>query len=116
MLIDTTVWVDHLRRGDAVLVGQLEDMQVSIHPFVVGELACGRMKHRDRVLSAIDHLPTLPVSDHAEVLEFVEAHQLMGRGLGWVDMHLLASASSAGEKLLTRDRRLRAAAEEIGLT
>jgi predicted nucleic acid-binding protein len=116
MLVDTTVWVDHLRRGDAVLVGLLEDMQVSVHPFVVGELACGRMKHRDHVLTAIDHLPTLPVSDHAEVLEFVEAHQLMGRGLGWVDMHLLASASSAGEKLLTRDRRLRAAAEQIGLT
>lgn len=90
-------------------------MQVSVQPFIVGELACGRMKHRDRVLTAIGHLPTLPVSEHAQVLEFVEAHQLMGRGLGWVDMRLLASARSAGEKLLTRDRRLNAVAAEIGL-
>jgi predicted nucleic acid-binding protein len=115
MLVDTTVWVDHLRRGDAVVVDLLEHLQVTVHPFVVGELACGHIRNRPAVLAALGRLPAVPVMGHADVLAFIEANKLMGRGLGWVDVNLLVSADAAGEKLLTRDRRLRDAAESLGL-
>ena len=115
MLDDTTGWVDHLRRGDAVLVGPLEHLQVTVHPFIVGELACGHMMNRSAVLAALSRLPTVPVIGHDDVLEFLEINKLMGRGLGWVDVHLLVSATAAGEKLLTKDRRLKGTAESLGL-
>jgi predicted nucleic acid-binding protein len=115
MLVDTTVWVDHLRRGDSVLVGLLEHSQVAVHPFVVGELSCGHIRHRPALLTALGRLPTVPVLEHDDVLAFLETNKLAGRGLGWIDVHLLASAATAGEKLLTRDRRLRGAAETLGL-
>jgi predicted nucleic acid-binding protein len=115
MLVDTTVWVDHLRRGDAVLASLLEHLQVTVHPFVVGEIACGHLKNRRTVVAALRRLPAVPVIAHDEVLKFLEDNKLMGRGLGWVDVHLLVSAMAAGESLLTRDRRLKAAAETFGL-
>jgi predicted nucleic acid-binding protein len=115
MLVDTTVWVDHLRRGDEVLVGLLEHLQVTVHPFVVGELACGHIRNRPAVLAALSRLPAVPVIEHAGVLSFIVVNRLMGRGLGWVDVNLLVSADAAGEKLLTRDRRLKGAAESLGL-
>ena len=93
----------------------LEQIQVAVHPFVVGELACGHLADRTDVLESLQALPTLPVVRHADVIDFVDHHQLMGRGLGWVDMHLLASASVSGERLWTRDRRLHAAASDLGL-
>jgi predicted nucleic acid-binding protein len=116
MLVDTAVWVDHLRRGDEALVGLLEQSQVSVHPFVIGELACGHLADREMVLEALHTLPMVPVVDHADVIDFVGRQQLMGRGLGWIDMHLLAAASAAGERLMTPDRRLHEAARELGLT
>ena len=115
MLVDTTVWVDHLRRGDSILVGLLQHLQVTMHPFIVGELACGHLKNRPAVLAALCRLPAVPVMEHADVLEFLENKELVGGGLGWVDVHLLVSAEAAGEKLLTRDRRLKDAAESLGL-
>lgn len=115
MLVDTAVWVDHLRGGDPVLIELLEQSRVSMHPFVVGEVACGNLTHRAAVLESMEPLPMLPVVGHSDVLSFVQVHRLAGRGLGWVDVHLLASASVTDEVLLTRDRRLRAAAEELGL-
>jgi predicted nucleic acid-binding protein len=115
MLVDTAVWIDHLRRSDPILVGLLEHMQVTVHPFIVGEVACGHLANRAEVLDALEALPKAPVVAHSAVLAFVERHALMGRGLGWVDMHLLASASASGEKILTRDRRLQVAARELGL-
>jgi predicted nucleic acid-binding protein len=105
VLVDTAVWVDHL----------LEQARVSVHPFVVGEVACGNLTQRAAVLDSMEALPMLPVIRHSDVLSFVREHRLAGRGLGWIDMHLLASASVADEGLLTRDRRLHAAAEELGL-
>lgn len=115
MLVDTAVWIDHLRGGDPVLVELLEQARVSVHPFIVGEVACGNLTQRAAVLDSMEALPMLPVVGHSDVMNFVQQHRLSGRGLGWIDVHLLASASAAEEVLLTRDRRLHAAAEEMGL-
>lgn len=106
MLVDTSVWVDHLRRRNATLVGLLEQAQVWTHAFVIGELACGNLAQRDKLLSALAALPHAPVAIHDEVLAFLESHRLMGRGLGWVDVHLLASAKLAKLPFWTLDKRL----------
>src|SRR5688572_22729763 len=115
MLVDTSVWVDHLRRRNTALVDLLEQSQVWTHPFVIGELACGNLARRATVLGSLAELPHVPAADHAEVLAFVEARQLMGRGLGWIDMHLLASATLAKLPFWTVDKRLAAVARELGL-
>ena len=115
MLVDTSVWVDHLRRRNAVLVELLEQTRVWIHPFVIGELACGNLARRAVLLSSLGELPHVPMASHAEVLSFVEARRLAERGLGWIDMHLLASATLAKLAFWTVDRRLAAVAQELGL-
>ena len=115
MLVDTSVWVDHLRRRNATLVALLEQTQVWTHSFVVGELACGNLAQRDKVLSALSALPRAPVCSHDEALAFLESHRLMGRGLGWVDMHLLASAKLAKLPFWTLDKRLAAVATALQL-
>ncbi len=115
MLVDTSVWVDHLRRRNARLASGLESMPVVTHPFVIGELSCGQLAQRSDVLGFLNALPTLPLADHEEVVEFVAAHRLYGRGLGWVDMHLLAAARLAQVPIWTLDKRLAVAAGEMGL-
>jgi hypothetical protein len=113
MLVDTSVWVDHLRRRNAALVALLEQTQVWTHAFVVGELACGNLAQRDKVLTALTALPHVPLAGHDEVLAFLEGHRLMGRGLGWVDVHLLASARLARLPFWTLDKRLAAVATDL---
>ncbi len=115
ILVDTSVWVDHLRRGNDALAALLREEQVLIHPFVAGELACGQLRRRREVLELLDRLPAAPLASHAETLAFVEGRRLMGRGLGWVDVHLLASASLAGGPLWTLDRSLAGAAGVLNL-
>lgn len=115
ILVDTSVWVDHLRVADRQLAGMLLEGSVLCHPFVVGELACGALNRRDEILGLLRDLPQAPIVEHDEVLAFVEAHTLMGSGLGWVDVHLLASATLAREPFLTRDRRLAQAARRLGV-
>ena len=116
ILVDTSVWVDHLRRGESGLAELLNSAQVTTHPFVIGELACGNLKNRRAVLSLLQHLPQAPVATDAEVLLFIEQHRLMGRGIGYVDAHLLAATSlSRSERLWTRDRRLAAKARDLSL-
>lgn len=110
MLVDTSVWVDHLRRGNSDLASRLQGGEVLGHPFVVGELACGHLNRRREILALLRALPHVPIATHDEVLEFVEAGRLMGRGLGWIDVHLLASARLAGTVLWTLDKRLAAVA------
>jgi predicted nucleic acid-binding protein len=110
LLVDTSVWIEHLRRGSAALVECLEAGNVWTHPFIIGELACGNLRNRDEVLGLLTRLPQAPVAGHTEVLELVEARRLMGRGLGWIDMHLLASSLLAGVPLWTLDKPLAAAA------
>ena len=116
MLVDTSVWIDHFRRSDPALVSLLNRGEVECHPFIVGELACGSLHRRSEVLSLLQSLPQVPVGSHDEVLGFVDRHRLMGRGIGWIDTHLLASASLAGSLLWTRDRRLLDVTRKLGLS
>ena len=115
MLVDTSVWIDHLRHGDSELAAALEAGQVDMHPFVVGELACGNLRARTEVLGLLLALPPIAVATDNEVLFFIDEHKLMGRGIGYVDAHLLTSARLGGAMLWTRDKRLHATAAELGL-
>jgi len=110
VLVDTSVWVDHLRRGSHDLTALLSAAEVACHPFVVGELACGNLKNRSEILSLLQSLPSVPEVANEELLRFVERHRLMGRGLGLIDAHLLAAAKLATIPLWTLDKRLREAA------
>lgn len=114
-LVDTSVWIDFLRCGRADLAARLADGAVACHPFVLGELACGTLRNRAEILGLLRALPTAAVAANDEVLAFIELHELQGRGLGWVDMHLLASARLEGVPLWTLDRKLAAAADELGV-
>ena len=116
MLVDTSVWVDHFRQADAALSALLIRGEVECHPFVIGELACGTLHRRKEVLSLLQRLPQVPLGSHNEVLTFVERHGLMGRGIGWIDAHLLASTSLARSLLWTRDRRLAQSARTLTLS
>lgn len=115
ILVDTSVWIDHLRHGDAELTAALQAGQVDMHPFVVGELACGSLRARAEVLGLLQALPQLPMATDKEVLFFMDTHALMGRGIGYVDMHLLAAVQLGAKRLWTRDKRLHAIAAELGL-
>jgi len=116
ILVDTSVWVDHLRKGAPGLVAALDRGDVLIHPFVLGELACGNLKNRREVLRLLGDLPLAPIAEEREALEFIERRALMGRGIGYIDVHLLASvALGHGASLWTRDRRLAAVAADLKL-
>ena len=115
ILVDTSVWVDHLRSGDAQLADLLERGAVLMHPFVVGEIACGSLTDRSSILELLEDLPAAVVAEREEVLAFIERHVLHGKGIGYVDVHLLASVVlTEGASLWTRDKRLRIAAEDLG--
>lgn len=114
-LVDTSVWVDHFRRSNARLAALLLDGQVRCHAFVAGELACGSLNRRREVLDLLHELPRAATLPDDEVMAFLELHALMNRGLGWVDVHLLASAFVSRSRLWTLDRRLATAAERIGV-
>jgi predicted nucleic acid-binding protein len=113
VLVDTSIWVDHLRRGLPELVAQLHAGTVVCHPFVLGELACGNLKNRREILELLGTLCTCPFATHEEALDFIESNHLMGLGLGYVDVHLLACARLSGLSLWTRDRALKSAATRL---
>lgn len=116
ILVDSSVWVDHLRQGDATLARMLDHERVLAHPFVVGELALGSLRQRESILAALQDLPHATVASDTEVLSLIEREALYGRGIGYVDAHLLASARlTAGGSLWTRDKRLHAVAARLGL-
>ena len=116
ILVDTSVWIDHLRAGEPRLAALLERGRVLMHPFVVGELACGDLRRRVEVLRCLRELPRVPVAGDDEALGFIEAHRLMGKGIGWIDVHLLAAVALApGARLWTRDRRLAGVARALGV-
>ncbi len=115
ILVDTSVWVEHLRHGLPRLATFLQEGEVLIHPWVIGELACGTLRNRSEVLELLQGLPTATVASDAEVLLLIERDRLMGRGIGYVDAHLLASARLNHCRLWTQDRRLAAVTEEQDL-
>ena len=116
VLADTSVWVEHLRAGDATLSALLDENLVLAHPFVIGELACGNLRNRTTLLALLGDLPHATVATQTEALLFIENHHLMGRGIGYVDVHLLASVALTGDaRLWTLDRRLAKLASELGL-
>jgi predicted nucleic acid-binding protein len=116
MLVDSSVWVDHLRESDAVLVQLLTQNNVFIHPFVRGELALGNLRQRSQILGLLDNLPQANMADNEEVIFFIEKHALFGLGIGLIDVHLLASTLLQNNTLLwTRDKRLMAAAMRLNI-
>lgn len=115
ILVDTSVWVDHLRRGDSALAARLDASEVTVHPFVVGELACGSLRPRSDVVRLLTEMPTATTATHNEVMYFIAAQRLASRGIGYVDAHLLASAAMDSLLLWTRDKALAAQAARLGL-
>ena len=116
VLADTSVWIDHFRSDNDQLAELLTAFSVVTHPFVVGELACGNLRNRAPVVEHLHRLPGTTVASDIEVLAFIENNRLMGRGIGYVDAHLLAAAALMDSALiLTRDRRLKRLAAELGL-
>lgn len=115
ILVDTSVWIEHLRAGNDRLKTLLFDEQVLCHPFVVGELACGTLQKRDEILGMLKALPEAHLPEHEEVLSFLQARRLYGRGIGWVDTHLLASTLLTGCSLWTFDKPLRKAAAALNV-
>ena len=116
ILADTSVWIDHLRAGDKALAALLDAGMVLAHPFVIGELALGDLRQPQIVLKALADLPQAGVATDAEVLHFIERHALSGRGIGYIDAHLLAAVKlTAGAELWTKDRRLQGVAVQLGL-
>lgn len=115
VLVDTSVWVDHLRRGESLLQDFLSTGQVATHPSIIGELACGNLANRKEILKLLSALPVVLVATTEEVMHLIELQKLHGKGLGWIDMNLLASARISRTPLWTRDRRLAAVAKQIGV-
>ena len=107
VIVDTSVWVLHLRQGSKALEQLLTDRQVLCHPFIIGEIACGHLKNRNEILSLLQDIPAVQVAEHDEILGFIERRKLFGLGIGFVDVHLLASALLDGVKLWTEDRNLK---------
>jgi len=115
ILVDTAVWIDHFRAGDALLTGLLERGEALTHPWVTGELALGHLRGRTEILRLLGHLPQATVATGAELLDLIERHELFGRGIGYVDAQLLAATMLTDDaELLTRARPLRRVAERLG--
>jgi predicted nucleic acid-binding protein len=113
ILADTSVWIQHFRESSPLLADLLERDEVAIHPFVIGELACGNLKNRKETLRELEALRRTAVANHFETLEFMERYKLHGKGIGWIDAHLLASCTLSEALLWTRDGRLRRLAQEL---
>lgn len=116
ILVDTSVWIDHLRYGDSTLVNLLNTGRVLVHPFVIGELALGGLRQRDAILDTLNNMPRAKIATDEEVLAFINQSKLYGLGIGYIDAHLLASVRLTPNTLLwTRDKRLCAAADQLRL-
>ncbi len=116
ILVDTSIWVNHFRSADEGLITLLNANRVLMHSFVIGELACGNLRQRDEVLSLLRNLPAATIGRHDEVLLFIDHRKLMGRGIGYIDSHLLTAVALSNARLWTRDKRLRDVASELGMT
>ena len=115
VLVDTSIWISHLRGGDPRLQSLLEDAQVMSHDFVIGEIACGELRNRNEILAFLEALPCASTVSQAEFIHFIEKKSLSGRGIGFVDVHLLASAQLMGISLWTLDHQLANVARDLKL-
>lgn len=115
VLVDTSVWVSHLREGNSDLVTLLEAGEVVTHPFVIGELACGNLRNRSEILSLLQELPMAVQGEYDEALQFIDHHQLMGKGIGYIDIHLLLSVLLSNAALWTLDKKLDAVSGQLGV-
>lgn len=115
VLVDTSIWVFHFREGNADLERLLNNGDVMSHPFIIGELACGNLKKRDEILTLLQLLPMAIQAEHEEVLQFVEDKNLMGKGLGYIDVHLCASAMLTGVPMWTYDKKLDEENKKLGI-
>lgn len=113
VLVDTSVWVSHFRRRHPGLVNLLNDGEVACHPFIVGELACGNLRNRTTILTLLQALPMAVVAEHQETMTFIESRALMGKGLGYIDVHLLASCILSGLPIWTLDKKLERVADMV---
>jgi predicted nucleic acid-binding protein len=116
VLVDTSIWITHLRQGSRQLEKLLMDAEVMCHPFIIGELACGNLRNRNEIISLLQSLPMASTIEFDEFLFFIDRNQLMGKGIGFVDVHLLASAQLTGIQLWTADKRLKSAADPLEMT
>ncbi len=115
ILVDTSVWIDHFRSGNSSLADVLGEERVFAHPFVIGELACGNLRNRTQILADLQVLPAAVCAEHEDVLALLGDRKLWGKGLGWIDAHLLASAVLSRCELWTLDKGLRRAAAALGV-
>ena len=115
VIVDTSIWVNHLRKGSPHLEELLLNAKAVCHPFIIGELACGNIKNRNEFLSLIETLPMAPTIDPDEFLYFIEKNRLMGKGVGFVDIHLLASACLSEIPLWTSDKKLKSVSIELNI-
>ena len=113
ILVDTSVWINHFRFCSPLLVKLLDQQRVLLHPFILGEIACGNLTQRKEIISLLHVLPTVQTADHDDILYFIDQHNLMGRGVGLVDVHLLASCMIERCPIWTADKRLKAVAQEL---
>ena len=116
ILADTSVWIDHFRNGNTKLQTLLRNSEVLMHPYIVGELSCGTMQNRREILHLLQELPQAQVAEHEEVLGLIEGKRLWGHGVGWVDVHLLASAFLSRSAIWTLDRQLSRLASSLKLS
>ncbi|NNK94325.1 MAG: type II toxin-antitoxin system VapC family toxin [Desulfobacterales bacterium] len=115
ILVDTSVWIDHFRKSDQHLQFLLIDGEVACHTLIIGELVCGNLRNRKEIISLLQPLPMVQEINFKEYLYFVEKHNLFGKGIGYIDIHLLASAKLSQSKLWTLAKRLKSIALELGI-
>lgn len=115
ILVDTSVWIKHLREGDQNLIRLLEQGLVASHPFIIGELACGAIKNRYEIIGLLNDLPSADILDHSDIMEFIENRKIMNKGLGYIDVHLLGSALVSETPLWTFDKALRKIANQLSI-
>jgi predicted nucleic acid-binding protein len=116
VLVDTSIWVDHFQHKVSLLEDLLNAGEVVTHPFIIGELACSKMRNRAEILDLLAALPTVKVASHSEALHLVDIRSLHGKGIGWIDIHLLSSSLLNHTPLWTRDKKLHAAAKALGIS
>ncbi len=115
ILVDTSVWIRHLREGDKDLSLLLENGLVACHPFIIGELACGGMKNRNEIINLLNALPSTHLLEHDEIMEFIEIRKIMNQGIGYVDIHILGSAIISETLLWTLNKSLRKVSNELSM-